>query len=948
MELVEPQSDQGVEANSDQLFTASLERCPLPTLVLENGSACIRYANKAATTLLGEFSEPIVGRCITEFTDTFCAQELNRRLGQLDDPEPSSYNTSLPFTFNPGAVDEKAVSLTLSKIDARHVAVYAEPEKPTHLRKSARELIDRELLMETLTEICRWEVDLQTGRRYWSPEVMRIFALDSEAEAQVDYEILAKFVHPADRERIAGLHRAARSHGQGYYARFRIVTKDGETRTIEDRCKADFDAQGRPVRLIGATRDITELRDQENELLQLHEIVNAVPGPVMVTDASNGVLCFANKAAAVKYGSNQQEMIGRLTRDVIGAKLHKQLQQRYATDLVNDEIVTSVELDLTTDADSPEWYRYIMRKFTIDERTFVISISVDISERKKAELELKRAYARVEDLCRQRAMQLDVKTQQGKEYEKDLKLSEERFFDIASSLADGIWETDASFKFTYLEDSIREILGIPEEDFSGLMCGYVQENVASRNEWLSFRENLDKMRPFRDVRFRYVNPQDGEGYFSMNGVPVFSASGEFKGYRGTGIEVSADVATEHRARKVQSEILAAKEEAERANKAKSEFLSSMSHELRTPLNSILGFAQLLEMTCAESDEKQTEYVNHILLAGQELLNLISQILELSTLEKGRISLRMEEVCANDVIDDSLKDVQFIAQQRKIRLIDNRAPQQQWPLLWADNSRLKQVLINLLTNAIKFNLDGGTVSIDCTEGANNCLRISVTDSGLGIPSDSGKNLFQPFERMGRETGDVPGSGVGLSIAKRIMDLIGGDINFTSRSNVGTTFWVDVPIARESKEDITGHYGTRSSIQVTRNLNLAEEIKITNKVLYIEDDPGSQELMMHILNGMRELSIEIVQAHNAELGLALAEEKAPDVILMDINLPGMDGVDAVQRLKRQEQTRHIPVVAISGDESVVTGSSAGNLGFDAFIAKPLKIKAVQDVVHRYLEH
>lgn len=946
MELLTPQTSTANDVGVDHLCMQLIDHAPLAALVMEIETATIHYANAAAENLLGGAEQAVVGRKFVEFTDEFCAQELDRQLYVLTSDSSISSQSTLPFTCLSGARNETPATLTLFRLDSEFVAIYIGEDKPVvRNSKSARDLLDRELIMEGLTGIYYWEADLLTGEKVWSNDLLRLLEVKSHDEVEPDYELLAQFIYFADRERLAELHKIAATEGQGYCANFRIVTRTGQVKTVQDRCKVEFDDQGKPIRLIGATRDISERQQQENELLQLHEVVNALPSPVMVTDATNGVLRFANFAAAKKYRTTQNEMIGQRTATIVGKELHAKLNDRYAKHLTDDDVVTSIELDLTTDENSPEWYRYIMRKLTLDERTLVISISLDISARKKSELELKRAYARVDELCRQRAKELDVKTQRGEEIEMDLKLSEERFFDIASSLADGIWETDERLEFNYLEDSIREILGITtQEEFPGLDCELVQDNVASNQEWISFKENLEDRKPFRDLRFRYVNPEDGEGYFSMNGVPVFSANGEFRGYRGTGIEVSADVATQHRARKVQSEILQAKEEAERANKAKSEFLSSMSHELRTPLNSILGFAQLLEMNFTGENAKQSEYVNHILLAGHELLNLISQILELSTLEKGRISLRMGEVCVNDVIEDSLKDVEYIAKQRKIRLTDKRDASQNWPLLWADNNRLKQVLINLLSNAIKFNLDGGTVSVDCAEGPENCLRISVTDSGLGIPNDPDKNLFQPFERMGRETGEVPGSGVGLSIAKRIMDLIGGDINYSSRANVGTTFWIDVPVARTNRAELDGG----SSIQITRNLDLANRSVNGNTVLYIEDDPGSQDLMMHILNGIPDANIEIVQAHNAELGLALAEEKNPDVILMDINLPGMDGVDAVQKLKRQELTRHIPVIAISGDEVVVTDSSAGNLGFDGFVAKPLKVKIVQDAVHKYLEH
>lgn len=947
MKPVRPQSRFAVDADVDHLFTRMIDQSPVAAIILEKDSREIVYSNSAAYELCQEQGVETTSGLPKNLFQNSSSEFLDHAIASLTESAHTPVKVDVPYTFRNGEATETPVNLTLTSLDSRYIAIHAMAAKPvTRDDEDARGLLDREMVIESLANIGYWEMDLRTGARKWSASVLKLFGLRDE-QIQRDYAGLSEYIHPDDRERMAILHRAAAERGEGYNTQFRIITASGETRTVHDRCKADFDESGIPVRLIGAVQDISDIRDQENEILRLNEIVNAVPSPIMVTEAKTGVLSYMNRAAAEKYKVSQYESVGTNVWDVIGADLYKQLRERYQTQLTNDTVVTSVEIDRTTDADAPEWYKFVMRTFTVAERSYVVSISLDISSRKQIELELKRAYARVEDLCRQRAQQLDMKTQQGEEIEKDLKLSEERFFDIASSLADGIWETDAELQFTYLEDSILEILGVQIGELKALNSEFIEKNINSVNDWATFKNNLDSRKPFRDLRFRYQNPEDGEGYFSMNGVPVFSAAGDFKGYRGTGIEVSVHVANEHRARKVQTEILQAKEEAERANKAKSEFLSSMSHELRTPLNSILGFAQLLEMNCAEDNPRQSEYINHILLAGQELLNLISQILELSTLEKGRISLRMGEVDANEIVNESLKDIQFLARQRNIRVFDARTSADVSINLWADSARLKQVLINLLSNAIKYNAEGGRVTITYPPAPEGMFRISIADSGLGIPHTRDKNLFQPFERMGRETGDVPGSGVGLSIAKRIVDLLGGDINYRSELNVGTTFWVDIPLARKASGSTDAAGAASNKVHITRSLSLAEDVNICKKVLYIEDDPGSQELMMHILNGMKKFNIEIVQAHNAELGLALAEENQPDVILLDINLPGMDGVDAVQKLKRLDTTRHIPVIAISGDEDVIEPGAAGNLGFSDYIAKPLKIRDVQETISEHLE-
>lgn len=239
----------------------------------------------------------------------------------------------------------------------------------------------------------------------------------------------------------------------------------------------------------------------------------------------------------------------------------------------------------------------------------------------------------------------------------------------------------------------------------------------------------------------------------------------------------------------------AEEEAKAADKAKSDFLSSMSHELRTPMNAILGFAQMLKYSPNESlSETQSTYVDSIIQGGNYLMELVTQVLELSRIEDGHITLNIIDTAPRDLIDSCVIMISERAGKEKVTVID-QTEKQELPVLSTDATRLTQVLLNLLLNAVKYNREGGTVTLSALETTNNMLRISVTDTGSGIPEEKQDDLFKPFERLGREARNIEGTGIGLTIAKQIIELLGGRIGFDSVMDHGSTFWIDVPLAKE---------------------------------------------------------------------------------------------------------------------------------------------------------
>ncbi|MGI8550775.1 MAG: ATP-binding protein, partial [Dehalococcoidia bacterium] len=344
----------------------------------------------------------------------------------------------------------------------------------------------------------------------------------------------------------------------------------------------------------------------------------------------------------------------------------------------------------------------------------------------------------------------------------------------------------------------------------------------------------------------------------------------------------------------------ARDEAERANRAKSEFLSRMSHELRTPMNAILGFAQLLAMDPLGPQERKS--VDHILNAGKHLRKLINEVLDISKIESGRQEYASEPVHAGRLIQEVLDLIRPLAGERQIQVQVERTAAWDQEIL-VDPQRLKQVLLNLAANAIKYNQERGTVSVRCDQVERNRLRIRVTDTGLGIPPDKLPRLFSPFDRLEAETTGVEGTGLGLSLSKVLVEAMGGSIGVESEVGQGSCFWIEMPAF---------HDATGQPAAVDESLTAAGRsgaLAPAQRVLYIEDNPSNYELVERIFE--RWPSVTLFGAGNGARGLALAREQRLDLILLDLHLPDSSGLEVLRRLRADPQTSQMPVVIISAD-------------------------------------
>jgi PAS domain S-box-containing protein len=386
------------------------------------------------------------------------------------------------------------------------------------------------------------------------------------------------------------------------------------------------------------------------------------------------------------------------------------------------------------------------------------------------------------------------------------------------------------------------------------------------------------------------------------------------------------IGTDNSVRKqVELELNKAMAVAEKANLAKSDFLSSMSHELRTPLSAILGFAQLMESGSPSPTASQKRSIDQILQAGWYLLELINEILDLALIESGKLSLSLEPISLSEVMHECQDMIEPQAQKRGISVA---FPQFHIPyFVQADRTRVKQVFINLLSNAIKYNRVGGTVVVDHVTSIPGRIRICVKDSGEGLTADKLAQLFQPFNRLGQEANGEEGTGIGLVTTKRLTELMGGAIGAESTVGTGSVFWIELNLTAERQSAP----GTAISSAVAQS-QVQTDAQLRT-LLYVEDNPANLMLVEDLI--ARRPDIRLLTARDGNRGIEIARGSRPDVILMDINLPGISGLKALRILAEDPTTAHIPVVALSANAIPRDIAKGLEAGFFRYLTKPIKV-------------
>ena len=519
---------------------------------------------------------------------------------------------------------------------------------------------------------------------------------------------------------------------------------------------------------------------------------------------------------------------------------------------------------------------------------------------------------------------------QQKEAEFRLRESE-RKLQKAQDLAQlGYWEY--SYKEDSLDwsDNVYDIFGLDSAEvkpstqafFSG-----IHETDSGAVETFRDRDLLAQF-PEQDIDYRMILPDRSVRWVHLESSSQFDNDGEIIGLSGTIQDITERKLAELELRQAKEEAEKARQEADIANKAKSRFLSHMSHELRTPMNAILGFTQLLELE-PDLSESQVEAIAEIHHASDHLLDLINDVLDLSRIESGKVVLSVQPVPVESTISESIRMIQSLADQKGI-VIENLSKDHPEHYMYVDVTRIKEVLLNLLTNAIKYNRTGGRVKIHTQLQPGKKIRLLVEDTGQGIAVEQQHNLFKSFNRLGAEYTDIEGTGIGLVISKRLIEMMGGQVGFTSKKGEGSCFWLDIPM--------THRPGTRGIASVSTDRSGRKQSQL--QVLYVEDNSTNLRLVQEIMS--RRPFVSLTSTQDAVTTLAILKKTVPDLILLDINLPDMSGLDLLDQIRKIDSLKETPIAALSSVDLPEATEASIRRKFDEYMTKPINVRRLLHLV------
>ena|GEM_PF-807506 len=813
-----------------------------------------------------------------------------------------------------------------------------------------RKLVEDSMLQIQASARCLlWEANVEDsdGHHLWTLEILnpeaaqQLLTLDIlPGETYTEAFYSAKM--PEDLARLDATGKNALLQGlDSYQQDYPIRVASGEIRWLDESVSIEKEGEGR-WRLTGVCVDVTERRLAEEALrrseAKYQRIVSNVPGVVgQLLQHPDGSLdvTYINAACIEMFGRRPEEYMQ--DPGLILETIHPDHRQSFIDGIAAAAKTLAPwkwEGKCVLPCGQVNWIETtFLAELQSDLNILWDFLSTDVTPRKEVEDIMRQVQAELQDRVHDRTrdlrhanVALQEEIAERKLAEKELKASETRYRAIVEDQTEMICRFLPDGTLTFVNEAHCRYYGAKAEDLLGRsFIDRLSPEDASRVQ--AHLASLGPDNPVDSYEMQSRSRDGGVRWQHWTNRYIWDEEGEFLCFQSVGRDITAR-------KQSQEALLLAKEEAERANLAKSEFLSRMSHELRTPLNAILGFGQFLDRD--ELTALQKESVGHILKGGSHLLGLINEILDLARVEAGRTEVSIEPVSVLEVVQESCDLVRSLGTEKQVVIRFDRDQLEPHYAL-ADLQRLKQVMINLLSNGVKYNRRGGTVEIRCSRQAND-LRIEVCDTGIGIAADDLPKLFRPFERLTGSSA-VEGTGLGLALSKRLMVLMGGTLEAQSQVEVGTILSIALPVANPPERAPLSH----SEEQTAALLPSVNQRKRT--VLCIEDNPSNLRLVEVIL-GSR-VGVELLPAIQGSIGLDLARRFKPDLILLDINLPDISGREVLQLLRQEEVTREIPVVVVSADATPLRMERLLSGGADAYLTKPLDATEFLKVVDKFLK-
>jgi PAS domain S-box-containing protein len=697
---------------------------------------------------------------------------------------------------------------------------------------------------------------------------------------------------------------------QGLANHTSLIARGGSECDIADSCAPIRDRDGKVVGAVLVFRDVTEEYKVQQALRDsaalIHTILNTLADGLMTIHARGGVIETVNPAAERMFGYSAAELIGKpfsLVIPELDRDKHSGSLEYYAASDEARAVGLGREVLGQRKDGSSFPLEIVLSEMTLGGKRYFTGILRDVTTRHEVAAEQRKL---------------------------DQKLRDQQYYtrSLIESNVDALMTTDHLGIISDVNKQMETLTGCTRDELIGAPFKRCFTDPDRAEDGIR-QVLIDKK--IMDYELTARSRDGRETVVSYNATTFYDRDRRLQGVFAAARDITERKRMDLILQQKSVDLESATSAAEKASRAKSDFLSSMSHELRTPLGAILGFAQLMESETPPPTPAQKRSVDEILKAGWYLLELINEILDLALIESGKLSLSMEPNSLAEVMNECRALTEPQAALRGIRM--TFPPVETSYFVNADRTRLKQILVNLLSNAIKYNKAGGTVAVNYLPGAEGRVRIGIEDTGEGLTPGKMAQLFQPFNRLGKELGAVEGTGIGLVVCKRLIDAMAGVMGVESTPGQGSLFWIELSLTAEPT--FVARLGPSPALEAQGRVDSSKRT-----LLYVEDNPANLTLVEKLIE--RRPDLRLLSARDGHEGIEVARAHRPDVILMDINLPGITGIQALRILAHDPTTAHIPVVAISANAMPRDVENGMEAGFFRYLTKPMRVPEFMDTL------